>query len=97
MANDVETLGDYHWRNAMRNVRFFSLDARSAIFLFFFLLHMRLWTLVLVIVAMSAFYLLERMGLDFSSAFRAFRCWLFGRIRPALLWTKRNKMKDYGR
>lgn len=81
----------------MRHVRFFNLDARAAIFLFFFLLHMRLWTLILVICAMLAFYLLERLGLNFSAAFRAFRSWIFGKNRPALLWTRRCKMIDYGR
>lgn len=97
MAEPIETEGDYHWRNAMRTVRFFSVDARAAIFLFFFLLHMRLWTLGLIIFAMLLFYFLERLGLSFSAAFRAFRSWLFGEYRPALIWTRRSKMKDYGR
>jgi len=97
MSEPIETIGDFHWRNAMRDVRFFGVDARAAIFLFFFLFHMRLWTLVLVISALFAFYLLERFGLNFNAAFRAFRCWLFGKNRPAFLWVRRTKMKDYGR
>jgi len=97
MANEIQTEGDFHWRNAMREVRFFSIDARASVFLFFFLLHMRLWTLILVVGAMVAFYMLERMGLHFSAAFRAFRCWIFGKIRPAFIWTRRRKMIDYGR
>ena len=96
MANQIETVGDYHWRNAMRPARFFGVDARASGSLFFLLLHMRLWTLGIVIFTMVLFYMLERKGLTFNAALRSFRSWLFGKKRPALLWVRRTQIKDYG-
>lgn len=74
---------DTHWRNTQRPARFFSLDARVAIFVFIFMIHISWWTAALVVVMMITFAVLERMGLTFSSALRAARRSLLGRIRPA--------------
>lgn len=95
MAN-IETIGDWHWRNSMRPVRFFVLDARAAIAFMLFLMHMRLWTLGVAIIVMVLFWLLERKGLTFDAAMRSLRCWFIGNNRPALLWMRRSRMIDYG-
>ena len=87
---------NWHWRNSMKPVRFFALDARSAFFVFVFLMHMRLKTLLLVIVSMILFYILERMGLTFESALRAIRRVLIGDRRPSILWLAKRKMIDNG-
>ena len=97
MANDIETEGDWHWRISMRPVRFFAIDARAAGFLFFFLLHMRLWTLILCVSVMVVFWLLERKGLTFDSSIRAGRSWILGGKRPAWLWIRKRSTIDYGR
>jgi len=92
----IETEGDWHWRNSMRPVRFFMMDARAAIAFFLFLMHMRVWTLVTAVVVMTIFWILERKGLTFDAAMRALRSWFLGGNRPALLWTRKRRMIDYG-
>jgi intracellular multiplication protein IcmT len=93
---DIETSGDWHWRNSMKPVRFFALDARVALFFMIFLLHMRLWTLGLFVVVSIVFWLLERKGLTFDAAMRSFRTWVLGANRPGLLWMRKRRMLDYG-
>lgn len=95
MAN-LETQGDWHWRNSMKPVRFFALDARVALFFLLFLLHMRLWTLGLFVAMCILFWLLERKGLTFDAAMRSFRTWITGANRPGLLWHRRRRMTDFG-
>lgn len=85
-----------HWRNTARSIRFFNVDARAAIFLLFFLIHIRLWTLILAVGAMGFFMILERFGLTLPLALRRFRVWLVGRRRPALLKIHRRDFIDYG-
>lgn len=74
---------DVHWRNTQKPARFFIFDARAAVAVMLFLVHMRLWTLLVVIVIMIIFWIFERFGLTFDSAIRAVRCWFLGIIRPA--------------
>ncbi|MFZ4076539.1 MAG: IcmT/TraK family protein, partial [Legionellaceae bacterium] len=40
-----------HWRDSARSARFFLVDAKAAFPIFFFLMHIRIWTGVLVIVS----------------------------------------------
>ena len=75
--------GDLHWRNTQKPARFWFMDARGAVFLLLFLVHMRIWTLVLAILSMIVFYVLERAGLTFEAALRAIRSYILGRNRPA--------------
>ena len=87
---------DIHWRHTQRPVRFFGLDARSAISLCLVLLHMRVWTLELAIAVMMLFWFLERRGLTFSASLRAFRRWILGENRPANHRRIRRYWIDYG-
>ena len=96
MATNIETQGDWHWRNSMKPVRFFALDARAAIFFMLFLVHMRPWTLGTAIVCMFGFWLLERKGLTFDAAMRSFRTWIIGENRPGWLWIRKRRMVDFG-
>jgi intracellular multiplication protein IcmT len=96
MAVDYETQMDYHWRNTMKPVRFFMVDARVAFFLMMFILHMRIWTFFTFVAFMLFFWYLERRGLSFGAALRTFRTWILGRRRPAWLWIRRRKFHDYG-
>lgn len=93
---DVETAADWHWRNSMKPVRFFFFDARLAIFFMAFILHMRIWTFLLFLFCLFFFWFLERRGLVFSAALRTFRTWILGRRRPAWLWIRKRKFRDYG-
>jgi intracellular multiplication protein IcmT len=93
---EIETEGDWHWRNSMKPVRFFALDARVALFFMIFIIHMRPWTLGLFVVMCLLFWILGRKGLTFDAALRSARTWLLGNNRPGLLWLRRRRMIDYG-
>lgn len=86
----------WHWRNTMKPARFFKVDARAGACWMLVLVHFRKWTILLAIIVMIVFILLERRGLTFSSALRAFRSWLLGAHRPGLIWTSRRKFLDTG-
>jgi intracellular multiplication protein IcmT len=87
---------NWHWRNSMRPVRFFNLDARAALPFFVLLVYFRPITLFLTIVITTAFYFLERRGLTFPSALRALRVWLIGYNRPGWLGLRHRRMRDFG-
>lgn len=91
-----EERANWHWRNSMRPVRFFGLDARAAIPFFILLFHFRVVTLVLTIMITSVFVIMERRGLSFPSSLRAFRRWLLGQKRPGWISLRRRRMVDYG-
>ena len=96
MSLEIVTSEEFHWRNSMRPLRFFAFDAKVAIFLAVMLLYPRWITLIAFVLAMILFWALERQGLLFDPALRAFRAWLFGRHRPGWLWFRRRKTVDYG-
>lgn len=98
-SNDIQTEGDFHWRNTMRPLRFFALDARAAIPIFTLILPtggMRQYLFFLTVFAMIIFLILERRGLTFAAAMRSIRRWVHGHKRPGLMWFKRRRMRDYG-
>lgn len=92
---NIQEMQNWHWRNSMRPVRFFSIDARAAIPYVFLLLHARLSTLTLAIISTIIFVLLERRGLTVPSALRKLRSWLCGPTRPAWITYRRRVMTDY--
>lgn len=87
---------NWHWRNTMRPVRFFSLDARAAIPYFVLLVYFRPVSLFVTTVLTLLFMFLERRGLTFPAALRAFRVWIVGRNRPGHLIVRHRRMKDFG-
>jgi intracellular multiplication protein IcmT len=87
---------DLHWRNSQKPARFFFLDARCFLAILLFLVHARMWTLTVAIVLMLFFWFLERKGLTFESALRAFRCWMLGTKRPANRRSAKRRWIDYG-
>lgn len=86
---------DIHWRNTQKPARFFFLDARCFLAILLFLVHARHWTLAVAISIMIVFWLLERRGMTFESALRAFRCWILGKWRPAVKRVARRRRIDY--
>lgn len=91
-----EERANWHWRNSMRPVRFFGLDARAAIPFFILLFHFRLITLAVTIMITVVFVVMEQRGLSFPSSLRAFRRWLLGQRRPGWISLRRRRMVDYG-
>lgn len=100
MAQDaIENLNEkvnWHWRNTMRPVRFFNLDARAGLPFFVLIIYARPITLVVTIILTTIFWFVERKGLTFPSALRAFRVWMIGYDRPAWISLRRRRMKDFG-
>ena len=95
-VSELQEQVNWHWRNSMRPIRFFGLDARSALPLCFLLPFPRITTLVLAIVFIVFFLYLEKKGLSFGAAMRASRGLIFGENRPALMTFKYRRLKDYG-
>lgn len=92
----IEERDNWHWRNSMRPVRFFNLDARAAMPFAVLLFYARAITLFLAVVMTIIFVLLERKGLTFDASLRAFRKWFLGQKRPGWAPYRRRKMVDYG-
>ena len=86
-----------HWRETYKPARFFAFDARAGIPILGMLLHIRWYTVTLVIVILLFFWFLERKGLSVPAAFRAFRGWVIGDFRPARRKFKIRRRIDYDR
>lgn len=99
MSKEIDNIKEqlnWHWRNNMRPVRFYMLDARAIIPYLALLVYARPSTLILAIISTTIFYIMERKGLTFPSALRAIRLWVIGRERPGLLSVQRKKFIDRG-
>lgn len=77
------------WRDSARNVRFWIIDSRACFPLLLFLLHIRLWTFVVALVATVFFAMLERYGFTLIKFGRFFRSYLAGPRKIAQPWWKR--------
>jgi len=75
-----------HWRDSARTPRFFFMDARAAFPLLFFLLHIRLWTLIVAVIATIFFAILERYGFTVNVFGRWLRTTLVGKRKMASPW-----------
>ncbi len=98
-AQEVENIQEkmnWHWRNSMRVIRFFTFDARAALPLPLLLVYARLSTLILTVITMFAFRLLEQKGLTFPAALRSLRSGLVGDNRPGWISVQRRHFIDYG-
>jgi len=92
----VEEKQNWHWRNSMRPIRFFTLDARAAIPFVLLIVYFRPITLFLCFISTITFVFLEKRGLTFPSALRALRSWVNSQKRPAWISLRRRRFKDYG-
>lgn len=86
---------NWHWRNSMRPVRFFNMDARAVLPFVALLVYARLITLFICISATAIFWIVEKMGLTFPSALRKLRSTLTGDRRYALMAFRRRRFKEY--
>lgn len=87
---------NWHWRNSMRPVRFFAMDAKAALPFALLLVYARPVTLVVTCMVTMFFMYLEKRGLTFDSAMRLLRSWMVGHKRPALISLRHRRLKDYG-
>ena len=92
---NIQEMQNWHWRNSMRPVRFFTVDARGAIPFIFLLVYARLSTLFIAILSTVIFMILERRGLTVPGALRRLRSWVVGPFRPAWTSYRTRRMIDY--
>lgn len=83
------------WRETQRPARLLIFDARLVIFIGIFILHIRLWTLVMLVVAIALFWFLERKGLSMPNAIRRFRTLIVGPYRAARGFRSNRRLVDY--
>ena len=93
--NEMEQT-NWHWRNTMRTVRFFNLDARASLPFLVLLVYARPITIFICIVVTLIFRFLEIKGMTFPASLRALRVWLIGNDRPAWISFRHRRMRDYG-
>lgn len=96
LEDTIEEKVSWHWRNSMRPVRFFNIDARAALPFCLLLVYFRPITIFLTVVSTILFIALEKRGLTFPSALRAFRSWVNGQSRPGWVIRRHRKLVDYG-
>ncbi len=68
------------WRETQRPARFLCFDARIVVFIGLFLVHARIWTLCLMMLAAASLFLMERNGVKPVNAGRHLRSWLAGPV-----------------
>lgn len=84
----ARTPTEQHWRDSARTPRFFLIDARAAFPILLFLLHIRVWTFIVAILAMAFFGALERYGFTLVIFGRWVRTKLAGPRKMAVPWWK---------
>jgi len=77
-----------HWRDSARPARFFVIDARAAFPLLLFLLHIRVWSFFVAIIAVCFFAILERYGFSLTIFGRWLRAWFAGPLKSSHPWWK---------
>ncbi|KTD28726.1 phosphoesterase [Legionella israelensis] len=75
-----------HWRDSARSARFFMVDARAAFPIFIFLMHIRIWTALLVLVSAVIFGIIEHYGFTVPVFLRWIRSFLGGRLKSSQPW-----------
>ena len=75
-----------HWRDSSRSARFFMVDALAAIPLVCVLLHVRMWTFLVALGAMTFFMILERFKFTVPVFLRWVKSFIAGPIKTAYPW-----------
>ena len=83
------------WRDSMRPVRFYLIDARLLVLLVLWLFVPTWWTTVAVVLAVTALRVAEARGYRLHAALRRVRAWSAGR-RPALHAGRERRFVDFG-
>ena len=83
------------WRDTMRPVRFYTIDARLLVLLVLWLFVPAWWTTAVVVLAVTALRIAEARGYRLHAALRAVRALTAGR-RPALHARRVRRFVDFG-
>jgi len=75
-----------HWRDSARTPKFFFIDGRAAFPMLIFLLHIRLWTFIVAVIATLFFTVLERFGFTLPVFGRWLRNFFAGHRKIANPW-----------
>lgn len=78
-----------HWRDSARVVRLWVIDFRACFPLLIFILHIRIWTFIVAVVATIFFALLERAGFSLAVFLRFIRSFIAGPRKMAQPWWRR--------
>ncbi|PJD92794.1 MAG: phosphoesterase [Legionella sp.] len=84
MANNFPSSA--HWRDSARSARFFMVDARAAFPIFLFLMHIRVWTGLLVVFSAIFFGILEHYGFTVPVFLRWLRLFFAGSVKSSTPW-----------
>lgn len=84
-----------HWRNSYRPVKFFFLDWPIGVILMISLMHVRVWTMTIDVLAICLGLYMRHIGLGLPQAIRATRAWFAGSYRPALPYWKVRRPVDF--
>ncbi len=77
-----------HWRDSARSPRFFIIDARAVFPVFLFLMHIRIWTGILVLVTTVFFGIIEHYGFTVPVFLRWVRNFFAGPLKISQPWWK---------
>lgn len=77
-----------HWRDSARTARFFMVDARAAFPIFIFLMHIRVWTGMIVILSAVFFAIIEHYGFTVPVFLRWIRSFVAGPVKSSQPWWK---------
>ena len=88
-------VGDVPWRDTLRPVRFYMIDARLLLLLSVWLFLPSWWTTLATVSAIAAFRVAESRGYRFGAALRSLRAWSAGR-RHALQAGRKRRFVDFG-
>lgn len=83
------------WRETQRPARLMIFDARLMIFVAIFVMHIKLWTFTVLVIAIALFWFLERKGLSMPNAFRRMRALAVGAYRAARPYRAERRRVDY--
>lgn len=84
-----------HWRHSMARPNLTLFDARLVFFVALFVFHIRWWTFLLLIAALTIFAVANQLNYSLESIWRLFRSKLTGTRRPAVPYTRLRPMVDF--
>lgn len=81
----IDTSG-VHWRDSAREAKFFIIDAKASFPVILFLVHIRIWTLVIALLFMTFFTVLNHFGYSVHVFFRIFKGMISGSRKITIPW-----------
>jgi hypothetical protein len=84
------------WRETHRQPRFLMLDGRIVVLILLTVMHIRVWTIALTLLAILVLWWFDRKGVSADSILRFLRSTLVGRRRTARGPAAERAVVDYG-